>query len=413
MRTQRAGAVPLSFVVCALVVPFLAAQDRKPPTLDAPADADGVRSVQAQWQAFLGREAGYTNSIGMKFAVIPPGRFRMGSRETPEQIAAFFVEEGAKAFRNEQPWHRVELTAPYYLGTCEVTFGQFEVFVQSTGYRTEAERKKSSDNPLPVGPNEQRDWKNHGHESYTDRCPVTFVSLNDARAFCEWLSSKENRRYRLPTQAEWEFACRAGTETRYWTGDDPESLVGKANVPTLTPGANEVVTSAKATSFLVHETVRKGDLSTRNVEYADWASHSARKGTVIRFRHDPKSGWKAEEDKGRSDDIVVTNADTSFDQPLAIRDRKGDHRLSRGESKTLEPFDARSTNGVFGKAGPGRLLPVGTFDANPLGLFDMHGSVWEWCGDGYAEDQYQKWNPTNPAGLPSADRFVLKGGCFL
>jgi formylglycine-generating enzyme required for sulfatase activity len=57
------------------------------------------------------------------------------------------------------------------------------------------------------------------------------VSWNDAVAFCAWLSKKEGKTYRLPTEAEWEYACRAGTTTRYWTGNDPESLLAGANVP--------------------------------------------------------------------------------------------------------------------------------------------------------------------------------------
>ncbi len=56
------------------------------------------------------------------------------------------------------------------------------------------------------------------------------VSWNDAVAFCEWLSRKEGKTYRLPTEAEWEYACRAGTTTRYYSGDDPETLAKVGNV---------------------------------------------------------------------------------------------------------------------------------------------------------------------------------------
>ena len=63
------------------------------------------------------------------------------------------------------------------------------------------------------------------------------VSWNDAVAFCKWLSRKEGKTYRLPTEAEWEYACRAGTTTRYWSGDDPETLAKVGNVADATAKA--------------------------------------------------------------------------------------------------------------------------------------------------------------------------------
>ncbi len=79
-------------------------------------------------------------------------------------------------------------------------------------------------------------WRNPGFEQ-TDEHPVVCVSWNDAVAFCEWLSRKEGKSYRLPTEAEWEYACRAGTSTRYWCGDDQEKLAEVANVADATAKA--------------------------------------------------------------------------------------------------------------------------------------------------------------------------------
>ena len=72
-------------------------------------------------------------------------------------------------------------------------------------------------------------WQNVGWEQ-TDDHPVVNVTWNDAVAFCEWLSKKEGKEYRLPTEAEWEYSCRAGTKTRFYSGDEEETLKGVANI---------------------------------------------------------------------------------------------------------------------------------------------------------------------------------------
>jgi formylglycine-generating enzyme required for sulfatase activity len=116
-----------------------------------------------------------------------------------------------------------------------VTRGQFRHFVNDTGYKTDAEKGAkpgaSGWNPdtKEFGFNEQHCWRNVGFEQ-SDEHPVVSVSWNDAVAFCKWLSRKEGKSYRLPTEAEWEYACRAGTTTRYFSGDDPETLGKVGNV---------------------------------------------------------------------------------------------------------------------------------------------------------------------------------------
>ena len=125
---------------------------------------------------------------------------------------------------------------PYYLGTNHVTRGQFRQFVAATAYKTDAE----NDDERPGGwgwdpdmkewgfafSTRKYSWLNTGFEQ-TDEHPVVNVSWNDAVAFCGWLSRTEGKTYRLPTEAEWEYACRAGTTTPDDSGDDPDRRQGR------------------------------------------------------------------------------------------------------------------------------------------------------------------------------------------
>ena len=202
----------------------------------------------AQEPKEAGGEKQITNSIGMKLTLIPAGEFKMGSGESAEDTAAFFNktygEDLLKAdfFKDEHPQHRVRITKPFYLGTYHVTRGQFRQFVKDTGYKTDAEKGEKPGacgwNPdkKEFGFNEKYSWRNAGFEQ-TDEHPVVNVSWNDAVAFCKWLSKKEGKTYRLPTEAEWEYACRAGTTTRYYSGDDPETLAKVGNVADATAKA--------------------------------------------------------------------------------------------------------------------------------------------------------------------------------
>ena len=185
------------------------------------------------------------NSIGMRLVEIPAGEFMMGSGEDGAAIVAAFPDHDRdpEEFRDELPRHRVRITRPFLLGAHEVTIGEFQAFVAATGYRTEAERDGTGGwgyDPAVgrcLGREPRFTWRDPGFEQ-TPRHPVLNVSWNDAQAFCEWLSRAEGRAYRLPTEAEWEYACRAGTTTRYACGDDPAGLVQAARV--LDPAGRNV-----------------------------------------------------------------------------------------------------------------------------------------------------------------------------
>jgi sulfatase modifying factor 1 len=173
----------------------------------------------------------FVNSIGMKLTLIGAGEFMMGSDATdPTADADEFVDNAAG--RKEK--HRVRITQPFYMAIHEVTRGQFRRFVDVAGYQTEAEKDGNggygwNEQTKSFEKNPRYTWRNAGFDQ-TDDHPVVNVSWNDALAFIAWLSRKEGKTYRLPTEAEWEYACRAGTTTRFSFGDDPVALAAVGNV---------------------------------------------------------------------------------------------------------------------------------------------------------------------------------------
>ena len=160
------------------------------------------------------------NSLGMKLVQIPKGDFQMGSEEFP----------------SEKPPRQARITKDFYLAIHHVTVSEFRAFVKDAGYKTEAENGKGAegfDSSIPwVAHKAEFNWKNPGFEQADDH-PVVCVSWNDAVGFCQWLSKKEGKTYRLPTDREFEYAIRAGTKTHWSTGDTPESLKGFANCADL------------------------------------------------------------------------------------------------------------------------------------------------------------------------------------
>ena len=132
-----------------------------------------------------------TNSIGMKLALIPAGEFLMGSPDSDSE-----AESG------EKPQHNVQITKPFYLGVHEVTQGQYQQVMGSNPSR----------------------FKQSG-----ETAPVETVSWEEVQEFCRKLSALPTekavrRQYRLPTEAEWEYACRAGSTSRYYFGDSAANL---------------------------------------------------------------------------------------------------------------------------------------------------------------------------------------------
>ncbi len=169
-----------------------------------------------------------TNSIGMKLVRIPAGEYMMGSLKSEmDWLRLTFKKtwrEGHKQwFQDELPLHPVRITRPFFMGATAVTVGQFRQFVKETAHKTDAEKGDGgmifSKTEGRWVPRKEMKWDSPPWKIADDQ-PVVFVSWNDAQAFCRWLSRKEKRNYRLPTEAEWERCCRGGSVwARYPWGD--------------------------------------------------------------------------------------------------------------------------------------------------------------------------------------------------
>ncbi|HVW38836.1 MAG TPA: SUMF1/EgtB/PvdO family nonheme iron enzyme, partial [Pirellulales bacterium] len=225
----------------------------EPPRAIAPFDAKQARAHQEAWAAYLKTPVEQTNSVGMSLVLIPPGEFTMGS--TAEQIAAAkeysrqskktFLEWTLERIDAEAPAHRVKVSRPFLMGATEVTIGQYRRFVETAGYVTETERFGGGSSTSKEEQDPQKkalSWRGPNYPT-EDQSAVVEITWNDAVAFCNWLSEAEKKRrcyqqneqghwvidlagdgYRLPTEAEWEYACRAGATTQYAFGDDASSL---------------------------------------------------------------------------------------------------------------------------------------------------------------------------------------------
>jgi formylglycine-generating enzyme required for sulfatase activity len=250
-------------VLVSCVVPFVALE---------PPSAQGTPEKKAGGKA---PPRQVTNSIGMKLALVPAGAFTMGSPAT----------EAGRG--HDETQHEVEITRPYYIGVFEVTQRQYhDVMGENPLYDDKKLRPKTAD------------------------FPAVCVSWDDAMEFCKKLSErpaerKAGRRYRLPTEAEWEYACRGG------------------------PGAKQ--------------------------------------------------------------------------QPYSFGEKITAHQAN---------FNGKFQ---FGENGPnrGRSTRVGSYPPNALGLYDMHGNVWEWCLDFHEEGYYRRSPRKDPQGPDRGFLYVLRGGSYI
>jgi len=150
-------------------------------------------------------------SLGPKMVVIPAGHFRMGD-----------IQGGGRD--NEKPVHRVSIKQ-FAMGKYEVTVGEYLRFVQATGTHVPEWQEKGSEYNIRTGTDNH--YKKLGSALTNENHPIVGISWDYAVAYAEWLSQQTGKAYRLPTEAEWEYAARAGTDTKYWWGNNIGS--NKAN----------------------------------------------------------------------------------------------------------------------------------------------------------------------------------------
>ena len=168
-------------------------EETKMHDLSIPGDKAGERKILT------------VNGVEFAFRWCPAGIFMMGAPEN---------EEGR--YDDDENQHQVTLTKGFWMMETQVTLGMFKAFVGDTGYESKG--------LMPYGwtgssweQNSKYSWRNPGF-SQDDKHPVTCISWNDAVEFCKWLSKKTEQNITLPTEAQWEYACRAGSTTAYFWG---------------------------------------------------------------------------------------------------------------------------------------------------------------------------------------------------
>jgi formylglycine-generating enzyme required for sulfatase activity len=183
-----------------------------------------------------------SDDVSFEMIAVPGGTFTMGSPES---------EKGRNA--DEGPLHEVKV-GPFWMGKCEVTWDEFDLWWK-------AEEKKDAppknENDAVTSPTPPYVDETYGHER--EKHPTMCMTHHSAMMYCAWLSKKTGKTYRLPTEAEWEYACRAGSTTAYCFGDDPAKLGEyawyKANSPDdrRKKGTIHEVGTKKPNAFGLHD----------------------------------------------------------------------------------------------------------------------------------------------------------------
>jgi len=312
---------------------------------------------------FVRIEAGeFTQGVGR--TLYGPTRRELG-RDHPYSVQIKGNEQW-----NEQPAHTVRLTYDLDMAEHEVTVAQFRAFVEATDYVTDAERKgtalgfnasanDTSNRKLHFERfhvDEKYDWRNPGFPQEDDH-PVVCVSWNDAKAYCDWLTKTREGTYRLPTEAEWEYACKAGIDTWYSCGNDPDTVYEHGNVA-------DAALEQKHPGLVLYQRIVKlepgdgdGFVYTAPVgsrKPNPWGLHDvhgnawewvADKYEELHYRARIKAIAKAK--KIDEEEVVVVDPTGPETTPAH---EYGDWRVLRGGGWNVAPMNCRSTMRAFGEA---------------------------------------------------------------
>lgn len=206
-----------------------------PPEVEAMPFAD-PRGYQRRWADHLNLPVVRTDTVGgvaFEFVFIPPGTFVMGSGDDliDQLTARPNLDNWSRARYRAEKARPVTIRRPYYLGRTEVTVRQFELFAARAPYQTEAEGGTPGWGYAGPAGGWQRGpftWRAAGRYTPATDHPVVNTGLADARRFCRWLGAETAGVCRLPSESEWEFACRGGRYGLWGHGDEPEALAAYA-----------------------------------------------------------------------------------------------------------------------------------------------------------------------------------------